>query len=62
MLNRYSTKQIRDIWSLESRFQAWLKIELLVCEYWNRVGEIPENDWKNIQKKSKIYNSKSIRN
>lgn len=51
MLNRYSRKEMRDIWSEESKFNAWLKVELLACEAWSTLGEIPKEDvealWKN---------------
>ena len=51
MLNRYSRKEMRDIWSEESKFGAWLKVELLACEAWSELGEIPKEDveklWKN---------------
>ncbi len=51
MLNRYSRKEMRDIWSEESKFNAWLKVELLACEAWSELGEIPKEDveklWKN---------------
>lgn len=51
MLNRYSRKEMRDIWSEESKFNAWLKVEILACEAWSTLGEIPKEDvealWKN---------------
>lgn len=51
MLNRYSRQQMRDIWSEESKFNAWLKVEILACEAWSQLGEIPKEDveklWKN---------------
>lgn len=51
MLNRYSRKQMRDIWSEESKFNAWLKVEILACEAWSTLGEIPKEDveklWEN---------------
>lgn len=51
MLDRYSRKEMRDIWSEESKFNAWLKVEILACEAWSTLGEIPKEDveklWKN---------------
>ncbi len=51
MLNRYSRKEMRDIWSEQSKFDAWLKVEILACEAWSTLGEIPKEDveklWKN---------------
>ena len=50
MLNRYSRKEMRDIWSEESKFGAWLKVELLACEAWSELGEIPKEDVEKLWK------------
>ena len=51
MLNRYSRKVMRDIWSENAKFSAYLKVEILACEAWSKLGEIPSEDvealWKN---------------
>lgn len=44
MLNRYSRKEMRDIWNEQSKFNAWLKVEILACEAWSTLGEIPKED------------------
>ena len=44
MIERYSRKNMRDIWSEESKFAAWLKVEILACEAWSELGEIPKAD------------------
>ncbi len=51
MLERYSKKEMREIWSEQNKFDAWLKVEILACEAWSELGEIPKNDvvklWEN---------------
>ena len=32
MINRYSRKKIKKIWSTENKFSLWLEIECLVAE------------------------------
>ena len=44
MLDRYSRPEMRAIWNEESKFGAWLKVELLACEAWSQLGEIPAED------------------
>ena len=44
MIERYSRKNMRDIWSEESKFAAWLKVEILACEAWSELGDIPKAD------------------
>ena len=48
MLNRYSREQMREIWTEESKFDAWLKVEILACEAWSELGEIPKDDVKKL--------------
>lgn len=42
---------MRDVWSEQSKFEAWLKVEILACEAWSTLGEIPKKDveklWQN---------------
>ena len=51
MLNRYSRKVMRDILSEDAKFNAYLKVEILACEAWSKLGEIPAEDveklWQN---------------
>ena len=44
MIERYSRKEMADIWTDESQFQAWLDVELAACWAWSRLGKIPEED------------------
>ncbi len=44
MIERYSRKVMRDIWTEENKFRAYLEVEILSCEAWMRLGVIPEED------------------
>ncbi len=52
MIDRYSRKEMADIWSLENKFRLWLDIEIAVCESYNRRGMIPDSDLKEIKEKA----------
>ena len=41
MIPRYSRKEMARIWEPENRFALWLRIEILVCEAWAELGEVP---------------------
>ncbi len=41
MIERYTLPAMGKIWEAENRFQKWLKIEILACEGWARLGQIP---------------------
>lgn len=51
MISRYSRPEMTAIWTEESKFNAWLKMEILSCEAWSKLGVIPAEDveklWKN---------------
>ena len=42
MIERYSRPQMKKIWSEESKFDQWLKVEIAVCEAWAELGKIPK--------------------
>ena len=54
MIERYSRKVMRDIWSEEAKFQAWLDVEILIDEAWSALGEIPAEDVEKIRKNAKF--------
>ncbi|MDO4912591.1 MAG: adenylosuccinate lyase [Lactobacillus sp.] len=50
MLDRYTRPEMGKIWSLEHKYQAWLKVELSVCKAWNKLGEVPDDDLNSLLK------------
>jgi adenylosuccinate lyase len=44
MIERYSRKEMSDIWSEQNQFQAWLDVELAACRAWSQIGKIPAKD------------------
>ncbi|MDR1782524.1 MAG: adenylosuccinate lyase [Bacilli bacterium] len=52
MIERYSTKEMDNIWSDQAKFDAWLKVELLACEAWSKLGVIPEVDVELLKEKA----------
>lgn len=49
MIERYSTPEMRDLWSEQAKFQAWLDVELAACEAWTETGRIPLADMSAIR-------------
>ena len=52
MIDRYSRKKKKKIWDLESKFSYYLKVELAVCEAYNKLGQIPNKNLDEIKKKA----------
>ncbi len=44
MIDRYARDEMKRIWSEKSKYDAWLKVEILACEAWAKLGEIPQKD------------------
>ncbi|WP_031539701.1 adenylosuccinate lyase [Niallia sp. JL1B1071] len=49
MIDRYTRPEMGNIWTEENRFKAWLEVEILACEAWVKLGEIPGEDVKKIR-------------
>ncbi len=52
MIERYSRKIMRDIWTDENRFRTLLKVEILACEAWSELGVIPPEDVEKIRSRA----------
>lgn len=46
MIERYSRPEMRNIWTEENKFNAYLKVELYAAEAWNKLGIVPDEDIK----------------
>jgi adenylosuccinate lyase len=44
MIERYSRPAMKRVWSDESRFEKWLRVEMAVCEAWYELGTISKAD------------------
>ena len=52
MIERYSRKEMSDIWELDSKFNYYLNVELAVCDAYAQVGDISNDIAKEIRKKA----------
>ncbi len=52
MIERYTRPEMAGIWSLENKYRTWLKVEILVCEAWSKMGVIPKEAVRAIKKKA----------
>ncbi|EIR2405879.1 adenylosuccinate lyase [Listeria monocytogenes] len=54
MLERYTRKEMGNIWTEQNRYQAWLEVEILACEAWAELGDIPKEDVAKIRATAKF--------
>ena len=54
MIERYTTPQMKFLWSDQNKFQKWLDIEILACEAMAQRGIIPKSALSKIKKKAKF--------
>ena len=54
MIDRYARKEMMSVWSEQAKYEAWLKVEILIDEAWSKLGHIPESDVELIKKNAKF--------
>ena len=54
MIERYSRKELKKIWSEENKYKLWLEIELAAAEAMEKINIIPKGKAKKIKSKAKI--------
>ncbi|MBD1135658.1 adenylosuccinate lyase [Pelagibacterales bacterium SAG-MED47] len=54
MINRYSRKELTDIWSEENKYKIWLDIEIAAAQAMEKLGQIPRGVSSVVRKKARI--------
>jgi len=54
MIERYSRPEMAQIWGQEAKYNAWLKVELAVCEVYAKRGVIPADALERIKAKARV--------
>jgi adenylosuccinate lyase len=54
MIERYSRKELKEIWSDENKYKIWLDIELAAAEAMEKLKIIPKGVAKKVKSKAKI--------
>ena len=52
MISRYALPRMLSIWEPQSRYDTWLRIELLACEAWAELGVVPREALAVIRKRA----------
>jgi len=52
LITRYSRPEMSSIWSDESKYKNWLRVEIAVCEAWAENGRIPKEAVEDIKAKA----------
>ncbi len=54
MVERYAREQMKNLWSLEAKYTAWLEVEKALVRGWNKLGLIPSEDCEKICKNARF--------
>ncbi len=54
MIERYTRKEMGQVWSEVNKFRKWLEVEIAVCRAWHKLGKIPEEALKKIEERTYI--------
>ena len=54
MIERYSRKELADIWSEENKYKIWLDVEIAAAQAMEKLGQIPKGVSSVVRKKARI--------
>jgi len=54
MVERYAREEMKNLWTQEAKFNAWLEVEKAAVKAWNKLGLIPDEDAEKIVKNAKF--------
>ncbi len=54
MVERYARDEMKNNWSLEAKYDAWLEVEKSAVKAWNKLGLVPDQDCEKILKNVKF--------
>ncbi|CBG40504.1 adenylosuccinate lyase [Helicobacter mustelae] len=54
MVERYAREEMKKLWDMQAKYQAWLEVEKAVVVAWNKLGLIPDEDCEKILKNAKF--------
>ncbi|MDO8478000.1 MAG: adenylosuccinate lyase [Candidatus Rokubacteria bacterium] len=54
MIPRYSRPEMARLWSQDAKYEAWLKVELAVCEVYAKRGVVPADALGRIKAKARV--------
>ena len=54
MIERYSTPEMRELWSEQAKFQAWLDVELAACDVWAEHDRIAPDELNTIHERARF--------
>lgn len=54
MIDRYTLPEMKKLWAEKTKFETWLEIEILACEAYSKLGDVPPEAVEKIRKKARI--------
>jgi adenylosuccinate lyase len=60
VIPRYTLPEMAAVWSEEAKLAHWLRIEVLACDGWGRLGRIPQDDLEQIRAKARVPSPEQV--
>jgi adenylosuccinate lyase len=54
MIERYSLPKMKAVWEPANRYRKWLDVEILACEAWAELGQVPREAVAAIRERARI--------
>ena len=55
MVERYAREEMKSLWDMQAKYDAWLKVEIAAVKAWCELGLIPKEDAEKIEKNANYY-------
>ncbi len=60
MIDRYTRPNMQKLWAAENRFQKWLEVEVLACEAWAQLGDLPKDEVAELKARTFIVDAEFV--
>ncbi len=54
MVERYAREEMKKNWTVQAKYDAWLRVEKSAVKAWNKLGLVPDEDCKKIVENAKF--------
>jgi len=54
MVDRYAREEMKNLWTVDAKYTAWLDVEKASVKAWNKLGLVPDEDCEKIVKNAKF--------
>lgn len=55
MIDRYTREPMASLWTMQTKFERWLQVELAAAQAWAKLGQVPQEAARCYGAKGHLY-------